>query len=106
MSGAKLDRLELNMLKAQLRAGDIVVIDKLDRLGRSIKDLIEIISDFEFNGVSFISQKGKLIFHIFASLAEFEATHPLRGSLHQRSPDLWFAKQTSFRSFKRILIQD
>ena len=81
MSGAKWDRPELNMLKAQLRAGDIVVIDKLDRLGRSLKDLIEIVSEFESNGISFISLQdnidtttasGKLIFHIFASLAEFE----------------------------------
>ena len=95
MSGAKFDRPELNMLKAQLRSGDIVVIDKLDRLGRSLKDLIEIVSELESNGVGFISLQdnidtttasGKLIFHIFASLAEFEATHPLCGSLHQRSP--------------------
>ena len=81
MSGAKFDRPELNMLKAQLRSGDIVVIDKLDRLGRSLKDLIEIVSELESNGVGFISLQdnidtttasGKLIFHIFASLAEFE----------------------------------
>ena len=81
MSGAKFDRPELNMLKAQLRPGDIVVIDKLDRLGRSLKDLIEIVSEMERNGVGFISLQdnidtttasGKLIFHIFASLAEFE----------------------------------
>ena len=81
MSGAKFDRPELNLLKAQLRPGDIVVIDKLDRLGRSLKDLIAIVSEFESNDVSFISLQdnidtttasGKLIFHIFASLAEFE----------------------------------
>lgn len=81
MSGAKFDRPELNMLKAQLRSGDIVVIDKLDRLGRSQKDLIEIVSELESNGEGFISLQGnidtttasgKLIFHIFASLAEIE----------------------------------
>jgi len=81
ISGAKFDRPELNLLKAQLRSGDIVVIDKLDRLGRSLKDLISIVSEFESAGVSFISLQdnidtttasGKLIFHIFASLAEFE----------------------------------
>ena len=81
MSGAKFDRPELNMLKAQLRSGDIIVIDKLDRLGRSLKDLIEIVSELESNGVGFISLQdnidtttasGKLIFHIFASLAEFD----------------------------------
>ncbi len=81
LSGAKFDRPELNLLKAQLRPGDIVVIDKLDRLGRSLKDLITIVSEFEANGISFVSLQdnidtttasGKLIFHIFASLAEFE----------------------------------
>ena len=81
LSGAKFDRPELNLLKAQLRPGDIVVIDKLDRLGRSLKDLIAIVSEYEANGISFISLQdnidtttasGKLIFHIFASLAEFE----------------------------------
>ena len=81
LSGAKFDRPELNLLKAQLRPGDIVVIDKSDRLGRSLKDLIAIVSEFEANGISFISLQdnidtttasGKLIFHIFASLAEFE----------------------------------
>ncbi len=81
ISGAKFNRPELNLLKAQLRSGDIVVIDKLDRLGRSLKDLISIVSEFESDGVSFISLQdnidtttasGKLIFHIFASLAEFE----------------------------------
>ncbi len=81
VSGAKSDRLELRLLQSQLRAGDTVVIDKLDRLGRSLKDLIAIVSTLEERGVSFISLQdnidtstasGKLIFHIFASLAEFE----------------------------------
>jgi DNA invertase Pin-like site-specific DNA recombinase len=81
LSGAKFDRPELNLLKAQLRSGDVVVIDKLDRLGRSLKDLITIVSEFEAKGISFVSLQdnidtttasGKLIFHIFASLAEFE----------------------------------
>ncbi len=72
---------ELNLLKSQLRSGDVVVVDKLDRFGRSLKDLIALMSDLESQDVSFLSLKdsidtttasGKLIFHIFASLAEFE----------------------------------
>jgi hypothetical protein len=71
----------------------------MECLGRSLKDLIEIVSELESNGVGFISLQdnidtttasGKLIFHIFASLAEFEATHPLCGSLHQRFPGVTF----------------
>lgn len=109
ISGAKKDRPELNMMKAQLREGDVVVIDKLDRLGRSLKDLISIVSDFESKGISFVSLKdhmdtttpsGKLIFHIFASLAEFErslisertkaglAAAKARGRLGGRRPGL------------------
>lgn len=81
ISGVKFERPELTMLTSQIRSGDVVVIYKLDRLGRSLKDLLTIVSDFEEKGVSFISLQdnidtttasGKLIFHIFASLAEFE----------------------------------
>ncbi|MDG2448308.1 MAG: recombinase family protein [Saprospiraceae bacterium] len=109
ISGAKFDRPELQMMQSQLREGDIVVIDKLDRLGRSLKDLISIVQGFEDRGVSFISLKdnmdtstpsGKLIFHIFASLAEFEralisertksglAAAKARGRLGGRRPGL------------------
>lgn len=80
-SGAKNDRPELaNALKA-LRPGDILVVWKLDRLSRSIKDLISIVNDLEQRGIQFVSitdnietstASGKLIFHIFGALAEFE----------------------------------
>jgi DNA invertase Pin-like site-specific DNA recombinase len=65
----------------QLRAGDTVVIWRLDRLGRSLRHLIDIFADLDNRGVSVRSLTeaidtstpgGKLIFHIFASLAEFE----------------------------------
>lgn len=80
-SGAKNDRPELvNVLKA-LRAGDTLVVWKLDRLSRSIKDLINIVNDLNDRDIQFISitdnietstPSGKLIFHIFSALAEFE----------------------------------
>jgi len=57
ISGAKKERPELNMLLSQIRDGDQLVIDKLSRLGRSLKDLIQIVSDLEDRGVTFISLK-------------------------------------------------
>lgn len=82
LSGTTINRPELqNVLKA-LRKGDTLVVWKLDRLGRSLKDLIEIISDLQDQGIAFYSimdkldtssDSGKLSFHIFAALAEFES---------------------------------
>ncbi len=60
----------------QLRMGDTVVVWKLDRLGRSLKDLIELVSSFREKGVEFVSLKdgidtgtatGRFTFNIFAS---------------------------------------
>ena len=68
------------MLK-QLRKGDTVVVWKLDRLGRSLRDLVSVVSDFQESGVHFRSLHdhidtgtpvGKFTFHLFAALAEFE----------------------------------
>lgn len=82
-SGGKVDRAELLRLVEALRAGDTVVVWRLDRLGRSLKHLIETVEKFEALGVGFQSvteaintttSGGKLVFHIFAALAEFERT--------------------------------
>jgi DNA invertase Pin-like site-specific DNA recombinase len=80
-SGKSSDRVELkNCLKA-LRPGDTLVVWRLDRLGRSLSDLIHIVTELEGRGISFesLTEKidtrsatGKLVFHIFGSLAEFE----------------------------------
>lgn len=81
VSGKKKNRPELEKLISHLRKGDSIVVWKLDRLGRSIRDLIDLINTFESKGVGFRSLKdnidtttptGKLIFHLFAALAEFE----------------------------------
>jgi len=64
------------------RAGDIVVVWKLDRLGRSLRDLIEVVLGLKERGVGLCTLResidtttavGKLTFHGFAALAEFEA---------------------------------
>lgn len=82
-SGGKLDRPELLRLMEALRPGDTLVVWRLDRLGRSLKHLIETIEKLESQGVGFQSvtesidtttSGGKLVFHIFAALAEFERT--------------------------------
>jgi len=65
---------------AQLRPGDIVVVWKLDRLGRSLKDLVSLMDEFRNKGVEFVSLKNgtntttitdRFTFNIFASLSEF-----------------------------------
>lgn len=80
-SGAKTDRPELLKALSYLREGDVLVVWKLDRLGRSIKHLIEIINDLEARKVGFKSLTenidtttpgGKLVFHLFGALAQFE----------------------------------
>ncbi|SKC19693.1 recombinase family protein [Dyadobacter psychrophilus] len=80
-SGIKSDRPQLAAMQQILREGDIIYIYKLDRLGRSLKHLLEMTSDFEKRGIGLVSindsidtttAQGRLIFNIFASLAEFE----------------------------------
>ena len=82
-SGGRTDRAELLRLMEVLRKGDTLVVWRLDRLGRSIKHLIEVVEKLEEMGVGFQSlteaidtttSGGKLVFHIFAALAEFERT--------------------------------
>ncbi len=80
-SGAKVDRVELQRLLDHVRRGDVVVVWKLDRLGRSLKHLVEVVAWLNEHGVGLrslsdpidtTSAQGKLVFNIFASLAEFE----------------------------------
>lgn len=80
-SGAKADRTGLAALMTVLRAGDTVVIWRLDRLGRSLKNLIELVEQFEAAKVGLRSLQenidtttsgGRLVFHLFGALAEFE----------------------------------
>jgi len=89
MSGTKADRPELRKAIDDIRAGDTLVVKKLDRLGRSIKNLIELINELHSKEAGFKSLSenidtttsgGKLIFHIFGALAEFE-----RDVIHDRT---------------------
>jgi DNA invertase Pin-like site-specific DNA recombinase len=80
-SGAKLDRQELLKALEACKDGDTLVVWKLDRLGRSLQHLIETVTMLGNRGVGFrtccdgidtTTSSGKLVFHIFAALAEFE----------------------------------
>ena len=80
-SGAKADRPVLAEVLGFLRAGDTLVVWRLDRLGRSLQHLIETIAALAARGIGFKSvteqidtttSGGKLVFHVFGALAEFE----------------------------------
>lgn len=80
-SGKTADRPELEHCLKALRAGDTLVVWRLDRLGRNLQDLIRIVNNLEARDVKFRSATesidtggptGKLVFHMFAALAEFE----------------------------------
>lgn len=80
-SGKSANRPELIACLKSLRSGDTLVVWRLDRLGRSLQDLVRIIADLEARSVIFESvterietgsATGKLVFHVFAALSEFE----------------------------------
>ena len=81
-SGARADRPQLAKLMASLKAGDIVVVTKLDRLGRSTRELLELIDRIGKAGASFrslgdplwdtSSSQGRLLSTLLAAIADFE----------------------------------
>jgi DNA invertase Pin-like site-specific DNA recombinase len=88
ISGKNTKRPQLQAMLSYVREGDTLYIESLSRLGRSTKDLIDIVEQLNEKNVQLVSLKesidtttptGKLMFHIFASLAEFE-----RDTLKQR----------------------
>ena len=81
VSGAKKSRPELDKMLATLKSGDSIVIESLSRLGRSVKNLSELMEMFNEKGIRLISLKesvdttsatGRLLFTIISSLAAFE----------------------------------
>ncbi len=81
ISGATTDRPELDRLLDQLRSDDVIIVTKYDRLARSLKDLLTIVERIQAKGAGFRSlaedidtttPAGRLIFHVFASIAQFE----------------------------------
>src|ERR1700722_17742155 len=87
-SGGKVQRSGLERVQEMLRQGDVLAVWRLDRLGRSLKHLIEVMGGLEDQGIGFHSVTesidkttpgGKLVFHIFGALAEFERERTYAG---------------------------
>jgi len=118
ITGTKASRPELDKLREQMRKGDTLVITRLDRLGRSTKDLLAIASELEETGVELevleqnINTKtaeGKLFFTMIAAMAEFEhsmmvartkdglAAARARGRLGGRKPKLSDAQKKEIK---------
>lgn len=81
VSGTRADRPGLTKMLEMLRAGDTLVVWKLDRLGRSVKQLVDLVEELHKRGVQFKSltdaidtgtPSGRFFFHVMASLAEME----------------------------------
>jgi DNA invertase Pin-like site-specific DNA recombinase len=81
VSGAKTERPALTAALAYIREGDVLVVWKLDRLGRSLAHLIDTVSDLEKRGIGLRSltevidtttSGGRLILHVFGALGQFE----------------------------------
>lgn len=81
ISGKDLRRPELNRCLEYLREGDQLIVWKLDRLGRSLKDLLELVENFQEKGIEFHSltegfdtttPAGRMFFKVVGSIAEFE----------------------------------
>src|SRR5262245_8397183 len=80
-SGGKVQRFVLEAVQQMLRPGDVLAVWRLDRVGRSLKHLIEVMGGLDDQGIGVHSVTesidtttwgGKLVFHIFVALAEFE----------------------------------
>jgi DNA invertase Pin-like site-specific DNA recombinase len=81
IGGGVKDRPELDRCLERLEKGDTLVVWRLDRLGRSLRDLLQIVDRLDKSGINFISLKerfdtstaaGRLVFHFFAALTQFE----------------------------------
>lgn len=81
MTGTKKDRPELDKVKLKARSGDTVVVESLSRLGRSTKDLLNLIDEFDKAGIQTVSLKeridtktptGKLLLTVLSAISQFE----------------------------------
>ncbi len=120
LNGAKFERPGLQQTLEFARKGDVLVVWRLDRLSRSLKDLIDVVNKLEAKGIGLQSihesintttSSGKLVFHIFGALAEFErnlicertqaglASARARGRLGGRPKSLNAEKQALAKNF-------
>jgi DNA invertase Pin-like site-specific DNA recombinase len=110
MSGTKRSRPELDRMIADLQPGDSVVIWKLDRLGRSVQNLIELVNLFKKKQVHFISltdaidtttAAGMMMFHVISAVAQME-----RDLISERTKStLAYKKSQGVRLGRPVLVQ-
>ena len=103
VSGARADRPQLAKLMASLKQGDVVLVTKLDRLGRSTRELLDLIERIGKAGAAFrslgdplwdtSSSQGRLLSTLLAAIAEFE-----RPRAHQRGPHARYGERRQVRS--------
>src|SRR5258707_838451 len=101
-SGAKASRPEWDRCRSQLRKGDVLVCSKLDRIGRSVRNLIDVAAELDAEGVDLLvldqgidttTPTGKLLLHLLAAIAEFE-----RDLIRERTRDGLAATRARGRS--------
>src|SRR5258707_4682558 len=116
ISGARADRPQLAKLMASLKAGDVLLVTKLDRLGRSTRELLDLIERISKAGASFrslgdplwdtSSSQGRLLSTLLAAIAEFE-----RDLIRERTGDgrrramakgIKFGRKPKLSDFQRI----
>jgi DNA invertase Pin-like site-specific DNA recombinase len=95
LSGARSDRPGLDAVLKAARDGDTLVVWRLDRLGRTMVDLIKLVTDLEGRGVGFRSLTesidtttpgGKLIFHVFSALADYAESGTMQSPAFHSAP--------------------
>jgi hypothetical protein len=111
-SGTRADRPTLEQVLDQLRPGDTLVVWKLDRLGRSLRHLVDTVTSLADRGIGFRSLQeaidtttpgGKLVFRVFAALAEFERDLTMRSPFFREAPAgrSWAAAYTGTSRWER-----
>ena len=123
ITGTARSRPKMDRMLAELRDGDVVVVTKYDRLARSLKNLLEIVDQIQESGAGFrsigedidtTSPAGRLVFHVFASIAQFERERIVertkegleaarkRGRIGGRPPALSLAQKAEVRRMRDI----
>jgi DNA invertase Pin-like site-specific DNA recombinase len=115
MSGARADRPQLAKLMASLKPGDVVLVTKIDRLGRSTQDLLNLIGDMRKAGANFkslgdemmdtTSANGELIFTILAAIATYERrlieARTSEGRTRAKANGVKFGRKSKLSPFQR-----
>jgi DNA invertase Pin-like site-specific DNA recombinase len=115
VSGVRADRPQLAKMMAALKAGDVVCVTKLDRLGRSTRELLDLIDSIGKAGASFrslgdplfdtSSPQGKLLYTLLAAIAEFErsliAERTGEGRKRAMAAGVKFGRKPKLSAFQR-----